>query len=295
MSSRFRTLAALALAAATAAAATSSPATRPAATRPVARSIAVLADPHIDEDPEYRFVWVKPAPGLEGAVRQVNATKPAPAEVVVLGDLARRGREGDYRAYLKIVSGLKVKRVRHLLGNHDKYAPFRKVVLKGKPPPPGGSRPTRHHHAWDFGTKWRLIALDSRGKRVAGEVTAAQIKWFEAEATAAKGKNVLVFMHHDPGRSGMTGIKDSRDFLAAVDRHPNVRAILFGHRHQLEFRKHAGRVHLVSAPPTSWPFRRKHPRGWLVVTPRARSLTVEFIPLTRDEPTRRFTRTLTWK
>ncbi len=264
------------------------------ASRPAPARLAVIADPHVDRSGEYRWGGVEPKAGLEAAVRQVNALRPPPAEVVVLGDLARAGQPEDYQAYRKTISSLKVGTVRHLLGNHDEYAPFRQVVLKGTSGPPPGEGITRYHYAWDFGDHWRCIALDSRGRYVAGKITPEQTAWFEAQAAAAGDRNVLVFMHHDPTRIGMTGIRDSGKFLKAVDRHPNVRAIVFGHRHQLEFRTR-GRVHLVSSPPTSWPFQREDPRGWLLLTPAAKSLSVEFVPLTAEEPRERFTVTLTWE
>ncbi len=279
----------------------SAPATRPAGSRPAksrpARSrFVVLADTHIDRKQGYRFGRTKPNPGFARAIEQINTLKPTPSEAIIVGDLARVGREDDYRKYLEMLSVLKVRPVHHLLGNHDRYVPFRKVVLKNK----AGQNPAKHefpryYTAWDFNPTWRFVSLDTRWKRSSGRLTAEQIKWFEAQAKAAKGRNVLVFMHNDPTRRGLLGISDTKEFLAAVDRHRNVRAIVYGHRHEMEFRTHGAGVHVIGAPPTSWVFKPRRPRGWLLMTPASKSLTVEYVPLHDKQRVKAFTKKLTWQ
>ncbi|KKM70601.1 hypothetical protein LCGC14_1439080 [marine sediment metagenome] len=276
--------------------ATKPSATRPARSRPAGATLAVLTDVHVDRKPNYRFGRGKPNPAFRQAIGQINALRPAPREVIILGDLARAGREEDYRKYLEALETLKVRPVRHLLGNHDKYPAFRKIVLKRQARAAPATQPApKHRFAWNFGDDWRCIALDSRGKRTRGLVTPRQIKWLENQARGAAGKNVLVFMHHHPARKGMTGISDSQQFLAAIDRHPNIRAIFFGHRHEMEFKQHAGRVHLIGVPATSWIFKARRARGWMLLTPGKKSLKVEFVPLSAKEPKQGFIKDLTWK
>ena len=256
----------------------------------------VLSDTHVDEDPQAAYNDVKPNPPLREAVRRINAMRPAPQEAVVLGDLARNATEGDYKVYLAIISGLKVKTVRHLLGNHDKYPEFRKIILKDLTgPAPGGWPPPTYCRAWDFGADWRMISLDTRrGGQVIGEVGKGQLAWLEAQLKAAAGKNVLVFMHHHPTVSSDDGIVSSAQFLAVVDRHANIRAIFCGHRHVLAFERHK-KVHIVSVPATSWAFRPSDPRGYLIVTPGKGSLTVEFAPLGQAGGAKRLTKKLSWQ
>jgi len=264
-----------------------------ATTRP---RIVLLADPHVDKDDGYRFGLWKPNPAFDEAIASINALTPAPREAVILGDLGRAGREADYKKYLEKLSALKVRPVRHMLGNHDEFRPFEKVVLEGpKPVPPGAKAATRHYYAWDFDQHWRFIALDTRGGMLGGELGPKQIAWFEKQVKTAAEKNVLVLAHHDPTRPSSRGVKDAEEFLAILKRHRNVRAIFHGHLHEMSFGQHADRVHVVGAPTTSWIFKPRRARGYLLLTPLPSSLTVEFVPAAKRGNRRAFTKTLDWK
>jgi len=270
--------------------------TRAKLPRPSKPGIAVIADPHIDAKDSFRFGRTMPNPAFAYALEQISAADPRPKEVVIVGDIAHTGASADYRRYLELLDPLKVHRVRHMLGNHDNYRAFRRVVMNTHTPSWWRKRAlTVHRFAWDFGRHWRLLAMDTRWLRAIGRVSKGQITWLEKQAELAGKRNVLVFMHHDPSRRGMTGVIDSKSLLAAIERHPNIRAVVFGHRHELELRRHAHRVHLICAPPTSWVFVPRRPRGWLLLTPEEQSLTVEYVPVTEKSRRDPFVKTLTWE
>lgn len=256
---------------------------------------AVLADTHVGADPDWAFDGVRPYASLKLAVEKINALKPAPSEVIVLGDLAVEGKADQYRSYLDALSGLTVGNVRHLLGNHDQYPAFRSVVLSDKAgPPPGTWPPPQYRYAWDAGAGWRMIAMDTRrGGQTIGELSDSQLSWLSEQASAAGDRNVLVFMHHHPIRTDNEGIIDPDRLWKVVAEHPNIRAIFCGHLHEFGCQQRAG-VHVVSAPTTAWCVDPAANRGLLMVTAGAKSLTVRFVPLGDVAGAAESVRTLTW-
>ena len=82
--------------------------------------LAQISDPHVaaaDGDPAA-------ADGLAGAVRDVGALRPAPAAVLLSGDVAADGRASEYARVRELLAPLAVP-VHALPGNHDDRAGLR--------------------------------------------------------------------------------------------------------------------------------------------------------------------------
>jgi len=274
------------------------PSATPATTAPaeVTTRFAVLADTHMMARRKDGLDGVRPHPNLEKAVALINAMKPLPGEVLILGDLTKEGKADQYRSYVKVLAGLKVAPIRHLLGNHDKYRAFRKVVVGGKTgPAPGGWPPARYHYAWDIGSRWRMIVLDSRrGGQVIGELRTKQLDWLKQQVRDAGDRDCLIFMHHAPIFANSGGLVSPKRFWKALADRPNVRAVFCGHLHTHAFARR-GEVHVVAAPTTAWCANPAVNRGLLLVTAGKKSLKVEFIPLGDVKGAKRSVKVLTWE
>lgn len=93
---------------------------------------------------------------------------------------------------------------------------------------------------WRWGTH-RVIGLDSqRGQAgellpplARGEIGAAQLAALEAEL--ADPAPTIILLHHHPLWSEWAhALEDSEQLLALLDRRPQVKAVLYGHRHREE-------------------------------------------------------------
>jgi Icc protein len=101
---------------------------------------------------------------------------------------------------------------------------------------------------------WNLILLDSTipGEE-AGHLKAHQLARVEALLAADAGPT-LIFVHQHPRPIGSRwmdtmGIDNGGQLMALCARHPQVKALLFGHVHQ-EFDAQVGAVRLLGAPST---------------------------------------------
>jgi 3',5'-cyclic-AMP phosphodiesterase len=106
---------------------------------------------------------------------------------------------------------------------------------------------------------WSLILLNTflTGED-AGGLGERRLHALDAALKDHVSQHVLVCMHHQPVPMGSAwldgvGLRDARQFLEVVDRHANVRAVLWGHVHQASDRERRG-VRLLSSPSTGSQF-----------------------------------------
>jgi Icc protein len=101
---------------------------------------------------------------------------------------------------------------------------------------------------------WRFVMLDSviPGQE-GGRLAPAQLTLLE-QALASTARHVLVCMHHQPVNVGSSwidtmAIDNPGPLFDIIDRHANVRGILWGHVHQT-FEAMRGAVRLMASPST---------------------------------------------
>lgn len=166
--------------------------------------------------------------------------------VLVTGDIVHDDA-GGYAHLRSLLSPLG-KPVWCLPGNHDDPAALRTALDA----PPFVCCPVR-----DLGV-WRLVLLDSV---VVGEVGGAlapvELERLDRALAEASGP-VLIALHHPPlaARSRWLepiGLANASEFWRIVDRHPHVRAVLWGHVHQ-EQDEHRGHVRCLATPSTCLQF-----------------------------------------
>lgn len=132
-----------------------------------------------------------------------------------------------------------------LPGNHDDPAAMRRE-LGDKPFVLGG-------HV-DIGA-WRIILLDSCVPGSAGgRMSTAMLSELDRALAGAGSKHAMVCLHHHPVAMSsrwldQVGLENSEEFLATIDRHRNVRAVVWGHVHQAFDALRKG-VRLISTPST---------------------------------------------
>lgn len=106
---------------------------------------------------------------------------------------------------------------------------------------------------------WRVILLDTlQSGEVFGVLDEPQLEWLDATLRAAPEQHHLICLHHHPVAIGSRwmdsiGLREPERLFEVLDRHRNVRALLWGHIHQ-EFEQVRNGVRLLASPSTGVQF-----------------------------------------
>ncbi len=209
-----------------------------------------LSDLHFLEDPAASQHGVRTADIFERAIPMVNAV--GPDLIVVGGDVTSDEKPASYRRARAAFARLRAP-VHVITGNHDDRATFRSVFHPDQPPSPDPL------YCALEGGPWRLALLDSHMPgEVTGQMDPAQLAWLDAELGSHPGRPTLAFVHHPPLPIGVRwldnlGFLNGQDLVRVVARHPQVRAVLFGHVHQPRIWRHGGAV-FASVPALAFQF-----------------------------------------
>lgn len=167
-----------------------------------------------------------------------------PEAVLATGDLVDDGSPAAYRRLRPVLETLPVP-VHAIPGNHDDPEAMAAWLAGGN---------VRVGPSVGFGS-WRIVLLDTL---VPGEAHGAlgpeRLAALDATLAATSEPHVLVALHHPPGPIGSplddVCLRDTGAFHAVLDRHPAVRAVIWGHNHHV----HDSRRHGVRrlGTPSTW-------------------------------------------
>lgn len=186
---------------------------------------------------------------LPRMVETINAVAQRPDFIVFTGDLThttddgvvRRGRMAEFK---RIVSGLQVKEVHFLPGEHD-AAPDRGQAFR--------EHFGETHYSFDH-KGVHFVALDNVSDP-AGAVGEEQLAWLERDlAQVDADRRVVVFAHRplfDLYPSWDWTTQDGARVIAVLERHPAV-TVFYGHIHQ-EHHHTTGRIQHHAARSTIFP------------------------------------------
>jgi 3',5'-cyclic AMP phosphodiesterase CpdA len=247
---------------------------------------ALLADTHIDGDPETEARGVVMAKHLEMVSEEVLHSGCKHAAVFVGGDCAYlTGESQDYLTLIELLgsmreAGLPV----HLaLGNHDNRDRMW-AALKEK-----GSSPQavveRHLTIVEspYANWFVLDSLDETNK-TPGVLGQQQLDWLAEQLDHCAGKPALVMVHHNPDwREGTSGLTDTEQLFEVCKTRSHVKALFFGHTHHVSFSQKQG-VHLVNLPPVAYVFNKDDPSGWVDATVRKDGIDLRLRSLDQDHP-----------
>jgi 3',5'-cyclic AMP phosphodiesterase CpdA len=196
------------------------------------RTLLHLSDTHILPSENDRLHGADTLQNLRTALARFDASGVLLDGVVISGDLANDGDVPAYRRLRSVLdpwlSRLNVPMV-PAMGNHDRRAAFRQVMLDG-----AASDEPVDYVAWIGGL--RVIALDWTVPGAPhGETRPEQLAWLRAElATPAAEGTVLVFHHPptiEPGAQAPMVRLRGADLLEQAIHNTDVVAVLAGHVH----------------------------------------------------------------
>jgi Icc protein len=167
-----------------------------------------------------------------------------PDLVVASGDLAHDGSAQAYQHLHTCFSRLGVP-IYCLPGNHDEAATLRENAQCG--------RLYSSRSACIGG--WLLVFLDSSvAGSEGGHLSESELNELDAALTSHPELPALVCLHHQPVNIGSRwldtmAVDNPKAFFDIIDRHPQVRAVIWGHVHQT-FEQQRNGVRLLSTPST---------------------------------------------
>ncbi len=183
-------------------------------------------------------------------VLQAIARDEDPAFMLCTGDLANHP---DPIAYQRIheIFGADGCPVYCLPGNHDDPA-MAQQAAKAQP-----SR-LRWNKVITTGN-WVIIMLDSHVEgRIDGRLAATELAFLDQALTAHPDHHALICLHHHPEPMQSRWLdnhilQNAAEFYMVADKHPQLRAVLWGHVHQ-SWSGQRGQVQLLSTPSTCFQF-----------------------------------------
>jgi 3',5'-cyclic AMP phosphodiesterase CpdA len=194
--------------------------------------LAQISDLHFLPRGSLAFGAVDTAGCLERAIAHLNALEPAPAAVLITGDLTNDGDAAVWEALVEMLGELRSP-VCAVPGNHDgrelmrhAFAPLELFMDEGP-----------LCFALDLGPV-RLIGLDSLIEgEPAGRLGPEQLVWLDRRLGDAPDKPVLVALHHPPFRTGIDHmdammLEDGAELGQVIARHDHVERVLCGHVHR---------------------------------------------------------------
>ncbi len=217
-----------------------------------------LSDPHIVAPGRRLLDRVDTPALLAQAVAAVAALRPAPAAVVLTGDLVDRGTAEEY-AHLRALLAPLPGPVWLMPGNHDDTAVMRQVFADhDELRPPDGEPALAGHVLWvRQAAGLRVVALDTVVPGAGhGRLCAARLDWLARTLEAAPGQPAVLALHHPPFATGIghmdaIGLREGAAELAALlQRHPQVERVICGHLHRPITRRFGGTL-AMTVPSTA--------------------------------------------
>lgn len=227
---------------------------RDAAARPPAASVRLVqfSDTHLLQDPAGSIRGARTLPRLQACIAHAIRHF-APYDAVLLtGDIVHD--EPAAYGFIDLLLGDSTVPVLLIPGNHDIPAEMHRRFAHA-PFQVGGE--------WHSANGWQVLLLESwfaESTNGEGQLGASQLQEVDRALGASQAPHSFVVLHHPPVPMDSPaldelGLLDGPQLSAAVDRHPRVRGVCWGHAHQGLDLYRAGDVRFMCTPATSMQFK----------------------------------------
>jgi Icc protein len=212
----------------------------------MAHCLLQLSDPHLVAAPSGTMMNVPLRDSLRHVVE--DAQQHEPDRVLVTGDLSHDGSPASYAALGDELAPLDAP-CHGLPGNHDDKSTLADALR---------NRPFRSDRAVTA-NGWRLLLLDSAVPDANhGRLSPPALEALDDTLSAHPNRPTLISLHHSPVPVGVDWLDPINlhapdDFRAVLERHEQVRLVLFGHVHQA-VEAQWGSIDLLGCPSTCFQF-----------------------------------------
>jgi Icc protein len=202
-----------------------------------------LSDSHLFAEADGRLLGMNTRQSLEKVIESVLAEQPVVDLVLATGDLSQDGSVESYQAFRQLSAQIAAP-ARWLPGNHDELPQMAEAAQQSDFLEP----------VIDIG-QWRITLLDSAVPgSVPGYLQDAQLQLLAQALSEAPQRHHLICLHHHPVSIDCAwmepiGLRNPEALFAVLGRFPQVRAVLWGHIHQMFDQVREG-VRLLASPST---------------------------------------------
>ena len=202
-----------------------------------------LTDTHVSADPGELLAGVNTTDTLLEVISAINRHEGLDLALLT-GDLAGDPSAEVYEKLAGIMRGLELP-VYCLAGNHDDPELMERLLNSG-------NASTANFLT---GGTWSIILLNTHKPGTDGGcLSATELSRLDAALERSRGSHVLVCLHHHPVSilspwMDSMALENGEALFRALDRHDNVRGVLWGHIHQ-EFSMTRNGVLLLGSPST---------------------------------------------
>lgn len=202
-----------------------------------------LSDSHLFAEPDGKLLGMDTQDSLQKVIERVQAEQTDIDLILATGDLSQDGSLASYRRFRQLSERLGAP-ARWFPGNHDEIPAMQQASAGSDLLQP----------VVDLGN-WRITLLDSSiPGAVPGYLADDQLQLLEQALSEAPERHHLVCFHHHPVSIGChwmepIGMRNPDALFAVLERHAQVKAVLWGHIHQ-EFDQQRGGIRLLASPST---------------------------------------------
>ncbi len=204
-----------------------------------------LSDLHQFADPAQTLMGMNPDQSLRAVLTQLQSIIPMADMLLLTGDLAQDKQPATYSRIAQLIDTYSIPTY-WLAGNHDQPATVIAHYLTG-------------NHLFEdkviTADHWRCILLNSQlPNAVPGYINETELAFLDTQLQQSTDQHCLVALHHQPVNIGskwldQLGLQNQSDFWRIIDKHPQVRAVIWGHVHQ-DYDGKRNHVQLFAAPST---------------------------------------------
>jgi Icc protein len=213
--------------------------------------IAQVTDIHLFANPNNELLGLPTAKSFHAVVEQLQKLLPQPDLLLLTGDLSQ---DGTLESYEYLQGWLKPLGIPSywLSGNHDQPTLMEQVLNQV----PISSQKSFQAGGWQF-----LLLNSAASGCVHGELSNESLEWLECQLRLSSAQPTLIGLHHPPflvnsGWLDRSTLQNAEELFEVIDRHPQVRLVVFGHIHQ-EFERSRHGVYYLGSPSTCFQFRPK--------------------------------------
>ncbi|MGI0492545.1 3',5'-cyclic-AMP phosphodiesterase [Alkalinema pantanalense CENA528] len=206
--------------------------------------IVQLTDTHLFRERHQNLIGIPTAESLDNVVRQVMQLPVMPDFILLTGDVSQ---DGSLVSYEHVYASLKVLDlpIYWLPGNHDCLENMLPILTQA---------PFLGEKQFQRGN-WQFILLNSQiPGDVPGYLSQETLDWLDRQLSQFIETPTILSLHHPPFSLETDWLDNSAlqnpdDLFAVIDRHPQVKLVLFGHIHQ-EFQIERNGVTYLACPST---------------------------------------------
>jgi len=190
--------------------------------------VAQVTDIHLFADSYQELLGMPTTDSFQALLEQLARLSPQPDLVLLTGDLSQDGTPKSYRRLQEMLAPLGIP-VYWLPGNHDANRDEMERSL---------THPLFSSDQSFQSGGWRFVLLDSQESGcVHGSLSASSLTELDRELTQYSQQPTIVALHHPPFQMHSDWLDTSilqnpEELFAVLDRHAQIKLVLFGHVHQ---------------------------------------------------------------